>query len=53
MLRHYSEMTNQYLTAFAEDPIIRGAVMQSADSENTCFSVCRAAPDGLDFLSAI
>lgn len=28
-----SEMTNQYMTAFAEDPIIRGAVMQSADSK--------------------
>lgn len=25
-------MTNQYLTAFANDPIIRGAIMQSADS---------------------
>ena len=38
MLRCHSEMTNQYLTAFAEDPIIRGAVMQSADSENIGFS---------------
>ncbi|THH26541.1 hypothetical protein EUX98_g7647 [Antrodiella citrinella] len=27
-----AEMTNQYLTAFATDPIIRGAVMQSADT---------------------
>ncbi|KAI0759813.1 carboxylesterase [Irpex lacteus] len=27
-----AEMTNQYMTAFAEDPIIRAAVMQSADT---------------------
>ncbi|KAK7685924.1 hypothetical protein QCA50_010733 [Cerrena zonata] len=27
-----AEMTNQYLTAFANDPIIRGAIMQSADT---------------------
>ncbi|CAL1699648.1 unnamed protein product [Somion occarium] len=27
-----AEMTNQYLTAFAKDPIIRGAVMQSSDT---------------------
>lgn len=26
-------MTNQYMTAFAHDPIIRAAIMQSADSE--------------------
>lgn len=29
----FSEMTNQYMTAFAHDPIIRAAIMQSADSE--------------------
>ena len=28
-----TEMTNQYMTAFAKDPIIRAAIMQSADSE--------------------
>ncbi|TCD67432.1 hypothetical protein EIP91_012404 [Steccherinum ochraceum] len=27
-----AEMTNQYMTAFAKDPLIRGAVMQSADT---------------------
>ncbi|KAH8084353.1 carboxylesterase [Cristinia sonorae] len=27
-----AEMTNQYLTAFAKDPIIRGAIMQSSDT---------------------
>jgi hypothetical protein len=35
---YLAEMTNQYMTAFAEDPIIRAAVMQSADSEY-CLSV--------------
>ena len=31
--KNFSEMTNQYMTAFAHDPIIRAAIMQSADSE--------------------
>jgi hypothetical protein len=26
-------MTNHYITAFAKDPLIRGAVMQSSDSQ--------------------
>lgn len=26
-------MTNQYMTAYADDPIVRAAVMQSADSK--------------------
>lgn len=37
----FPEMTNQYMTAFAHDPIIRAAIMQSADSEfHNSFEIC-------------
>lgn len=31
-------MTNQYLSAFYDNPLIRGAVMQSSDSQDKSLS---------------
>ncbi len=45
-------MTNQYMTAFAQDPIIRGAVMQSADSKFMCSLFLDDVPDVSPYVAA-
>lgn len=41
----FTEMTNLYMSAWPDDPIIRGAIMQSSDSKN--YKTLPAGPSDL------